>query len=546
MDIVKKQNPIQRLGVMIDCSRNSVMNLKSLKKLITLLAAAGYNTLQLYTEDTFELNNEPYFGYMRGRYSKTELKEIDAYAISQGIELIPCIQTLAHLNAIFRWPEYKVINDTGDILLVGEERTYKLIENIFDTLAECFTSRNVNIGMDEAHGLGQGAYKKKYGHHKPADIMLKHLKKVNEIANSRGFTCSMWSDMFYYMVFGGKNYSTDNLTIPDEIKNNIPRNIKLIYWDYYTTDKVVYENNIRSHQKLSDDIIFAGGAWSWVGMIPLNYYAINASKAAMSACIDNGIKDVFITIWGDNGGFCSPFSVLPALICVAEYRKDNFNIKKIKERFKEIVGMDYDTFIDIDLPNFLTENQDKNIRYNPSKYLFYSDVLTGIYDSTIKEGCGEIYKRHSARLKKGESNQEYGFIFKTVLLLCECLYYKADLGIVTRRLYKARDKKGLNILIEKRYKPLIKKIGQFYDSLTEYWNKLYKSYGSEIMDIRIGGLIQRLKSVVKRLTEFIYGRAESIQELDETLLDLEGGGENLSGQPLLDNSWSNIVTVNTI
>ena len=28
------------------------------------------------------------------------------YALSKGMELIPCIQTLAHLNAIIRWPEY--------------------------------------------------------------------------------------------------------------------------------------------------------------------------------------------------------------------------------------------------------------------------------------------------------------------------------------------------------------------------------------------------------------------------------------------------------
>ena len=40
----------------------------------------------------------------------------------------PCIQTLAHLNQIFRHGEYRKVQDTGDILLVGEERTYELIE----------------------------------------------------------------------------------------------------------------------------------------------------------------------------------------------------------------------------------------------------------------------------------------------------------------------------------------------------------------------------------------------------------------------------------
>jgi len=40
----------------------------------------SYDSLMLYTEDTFELPGYPYFGHMRGRFSKEELKEIDDYA----------------------------------------------------------------------------------------------------------------------------------------------------------------------------------------------------------------------------------------------------------------------------------------------------------------------------------------------------------------------------------------------------------------------------------------------------------------------------------
>lgn len=40
---------------MLDCSRNAVPNLSSLKKWIDLTAAFGYNMLMLYTEDTYEI-----------------------------------------------------------------------------------------------------------------------------------------------------------------------------------------------------------------------------------------------------------------------------------------------------------------------------------------------------------------------------------------------------------------------------------------------------------------------------------------------------------
>ena len=40
-----------------------------------------------------------------------ELKEIDEFAKLFGIEVVPSIQTLAHMNQIFRWDEYKTINE---------------------------------------------------------------------------------------------------------------------------------------------------------------------------------------------------------------------------------------------------------------------------------------------------------------------------------------------------------------------------------------------------------------------------------------------------
>ena len=69
-----------RFGVMLDCSRNAVMTVPELKKFMTVLSRMGYNQLQLYMEDTYEADNELYFGQFRGRYTKQELKELDDFA----------------------------------------------------------------------------------------------------------------------------------------------------------------------------------------------------------------------------------------------------------------------------------------------------------------------------------------------------------------------------------------------------------------------------------------------------------------------------------
>ena len=118
----------ERLGVMIDVSRNAVMSVEGLKAYFQCLSKMGYNSVWLYTEDVYEVEGEPYFGYQRGRYSMKELRELDDYAASLGIELIPCIQTLAHLDSYVVWKQVPV--DSGDTLLVGEERTYEFIEKM--------------------------------------------------------------------------------------------------------------------------------------------------------------------------------------------------------------------------------------------------------------------------------------------------------------------------------------------------------------------------------------------------------------------------------
>lgn len=75
------------LGIMLDLSRNAVMNMDSLKNYLKLISKIGYNCVFLYTEDTYEVEGEPYFGYLRGRYSKEEMRELDSYAKTLGIEI---------------------------------------------------------------------------------------------------------------------------------------------------------------------------------------------------------------------------------------------------------------------------------------------------------------------------------------------------------------------------------------------------------------------------------------------------------------------------
>ena len=89
---------------MLDASRNGVLKTEEIKRFIDRVKIMGYDTVGIYMEDVYEIDGEPYFGHLRGRYSKAELKEINAYAKAAGMNVLPCIQTLAHLHGIDKIP----------------------------------------------------------------------------------------------------------------------------------------------------------------------------------------------------------------------------------------------------------------------------------------------------------------------------------------------------------------------------------------------------------------------------------------------------------
>lgn len=509
---------MKRFGVMLDCSRNAVMNIEGVKQYVDYLSAFGYNTLMLYTEDTYEVSGEPFFGYMRGRYTKDELKEIDAYCNKKGVELIPCIQTLAHLQAIFRWKEYSPINDVNDILLAEDERTYVLIENMFKTLAECFTSRVAHIGMDEAHALGLGKYLDKHGYKNRFQILKKHLEKVMTIAKKYGFSCIMWSDMFFRLANHGAYYIEGEVNISEEVKSAVPEGINLVYWDYYKDKKEKFDKMIKGHHVLDKDMWFAGGAWTWVGFTPNNEPTLRTMYPAMEACHENGVENIIITLWGDDGEECSYFSVLPSLFAIKK-RYDNKPLdESAKKEFENIVGVSYDAMMTLDIPNEIHIMQDKSYDvFRSCKPFVYNDIFNGYNDPYLRRDANSFFKKAVEVLKANTPDNYFKDLFEYETALCEFLRIKYDLGIKVRKAYKSGDKEKIKKTVN-----LIKKaeklLNAFYEIFRKRWYKENKPQGFDVQEIRLGGLMLRLKSCRERLSDYLSGKISSIPELEEELI----------------------------
>ena len=516
-------NKFKYFGVMLDVSRNAVITIDTYKWYLPLLKKMGYNCVFLYSEDTYYVEGEPYFGYMRGRYTEDEMRELDEFASSIGIEVIPCVQALAHVNAFLRWNQVKV--DTDDIMLVDDDRTYELIDRMFASLSKCFKTRKIHVGMDEAYMLGRGKHLDIHGYQPISEIMERHLKRVCEIAKKHGYEDVMlWSDMYLRAFNHGNYFLNDYTKVPKEVVDAIPEGVIPVYWDYYHHDERIYDVNFDAHKQMSNNTWFAGGAWSWGGFMPHNDYSLMTMQPGIRSAVKNKVKNAIITMWGDDGAECSKVAMLPSLFAISEFAKGNEDMDIIKAKFKRLTGISYDDFMLLDAPNDIDgTSREYKTPVNPSKYMLYSDYFNGFLDVTVMGGEGEKYRALASKLYSvAASSRKYSYLFKTAAKLCDALAVKFELGYKTRAAYKQGDKEELRRLAENDYKEAEKLIKAYARTFEEQWFYENKPCGFDVQDVRLGAIIQRTKSCRKRLIDYVNGKVDSIPELEEDLIPYRG------------------------
>lgn len=162
--------------------------------------------------------------------------------------------------------------------------------------------------------------------------------------------------------------------------------------------------------------------------------------------------------------------------------------------------------------------------------------MLGQLDSTVRDGDAETYADCSKKLKMIENNSQYGYLFKTLRMLCDVLSVKFDIGVRTRKAYESKDKAALKNIVAD-YERLIGLIDAFYSAFKEQWEKENKPNGFEVQDIRIGGLRLRVQHCKERLEAFAECRIPSLSELEEPILDFLGSGKSFNCSPIRFNNW---------
>ena len=113
--------------------------------------------------------------------------------------------------------------------------------------------------------------------------------------------------------------------------------------------------------------------------------------------------------------------------------------------------------------------------------------------------------------------KSHAYLFDKLIALCNVLELKVDLGVRTRKAYKAKDKDALKIIV-KDYYETIERIREFKEAFRKEWMTDNKAWNWNVHEIRLAGLIARIGDCARRLEEFISGETDIIPELEEELL----------------------------
>ena len=501
---------IASCGMMLDMSRGGVMTVEAVKGMIDAHAALGLNLMMLYTEDTYTVPEAPYLGYLRGRYTEKELREMDDYAAESGVELVPCVQTLAHLEQFLQWDVNRDIKDNDCVLMIDEPKTYAWIRASLTALRRCFRTNRIHIGMDEAHGVGLGEYYQKHGAVNRFELLNRHLNRVVDICKELGFKPIMWSDMFYRLGSKNNDYYDTDAVVPESAIAQIP-DVALCYWDYYHTDERFYAGMLEGHRQMGKEVVFAGGIWTWSGILP-HVRKTNATMyPALRACLKAGIGTVLATSWGDDGCETDYRLALNQLPIYSEHvwMGEDCTRAEVERMGERLTGMSEACFNAMGA--FYADDEDRR----PGKGLFYCDPLypltEGLWDLTgYREGLEEGVKTLERHLD--DSRCEYAWLAMRIAL--EKLNWVNEL----RPAYLCGDKAVVLAMANEKLPAMRELYVKMMSVWREQWESGRKRNGWETICARLGAVIARLDDVQRILLRWSDGTIERVEELDETPL----------------------------
>jgi hypothetical protein len=186
-------------GVMLDVSRGRVPRRATLEALVDLCARLRLNVLMLYVEHTFAFRRHPEIGAGASPLDAETILALDAYAADRGVELVPCLQSLGHMERVLSLPRYRKLAESDRRWSVSPSRpeTYAFLEDLYDEFLPLFRSKRFNANCDEPFDLGRGQSARRAPKKSPGELFAGHVDALERLARKHGKQLMIWADFAY-------------------------------------------------------------------------------------------------------------------------------------------------------------------------------------------------------------------------------------------------------------------------------------------------------------------------------------------------------------
>ena len=328
---------LPRRGYMLDISRGKKPKVDTIKGMIDFLAALKYNEFQLYMEgDCFKYAAYPAENADFDCLTAEDIRELDQYCRERFVDLVPNQNSFGHM---YSWLKKPAFHHLG--LFEGDEvpstlnpllpESFEFVCNLYASLLPAFSSEYVNIGLDEAYGLGKFQIEE-YCREKGRDVVfMEWLNKLNgHIQKTYGKKVMFWADMIY-------NYP--------QIYHMVPKDAVALEWGY----ELIQSQRMTAHCIAYRDAgvryyvcpsVNTHGALS--GRMDVTTFNI---RTCAELAVEYGAEGLLLTDWGD-GGHSQPWVWSMNPIALAGQYGWNTGAPQDGETFKADFIRNAETFVD--------------------------------------------------------------------------------------------------------------------------------------------------------------------------------------------------------
>ena len=294
--VIQDKPALRRRGYMIDISRGKKPRMDTIKMMIDFLAELKYNEFQLYMEgDCFKYAAYPKETADFDCLTPENIVELDAYCKARFIDLVPNQNSFGHMYTWLRKPDFHHLglfekeDEVPSTLNPLLPESFEFVCNLYKSVLPHFTSEYVNIGLDEAYGLGRYQIEE-YCREKGKDVVfMDWLNKLNDhIRDTYGKKIMFWADMIY-------NYP--------QIFPRVPKDAIALEWGYeliqsqrMTAHCIAYQDaGVRYY--VCPSVNTHGSLTSRMDVTTFNL------RTCAELAVEYGAEGYLVTDWGDGGHY---------------------------------------------------------------------------------------------------------------------------------------------------------------------------------------------------------------------------------------------------